>query len=82
MCIRDRVSTDHVNVFPEGKSPVSLAFLNEQNDAEYLFYKDYPRLRLDVTCLLYTSVTLQQHFCDTGSSAKVTVNLERRMGIP
>ena len=27
----------------------SLAFLNEQNDAEYLFYKDYPRLRLDVT---------------------------------
>ena len=43
------VSTDHVNVFPEGKSPVSLAFLNEQNDAEYLFYKDYPRLRLDVT---------------------------------
>ena len=43
------VSTDHVNVFPEGKSPVSLAFLNEHNDAEYLFYKDYPRLRLDVT---------------------------------
>ncbi|WP_455674484.1 carbohydrate kinase family protein [Phocaeicola sp.] len=43
------VSTDNVNVFPEGKSPVSLAFLNERNDAEYLFYKDYPRLRLDVT---------------------------------
>lgn len=42
------VSTDHVNVFPEGKSPVSLAFLNERNDAEYLFYKDYPRMRLDV----------------------------------
>ncbi|GFI00277.1 carbohydrate kinase [uncultured Phocaeicola sp.] len=42
------VSTDYVNVFPEGKSPVSLAFLNERNDAEYLFYKDYPRLRLDV----------------------------------
>lgn len=43
------VSTDYVNVFPEGKSPVSLAFLNERNDAEYVFYKDYPRLRLDVT---------------------------------
>ncbi|MDE5677509.1 MAG: carbohydrate kinase [Phocaeicola sp.] len=42
------VSTDHVNVFPEGKSPVSLAFLDEHNDAEYLFYKDYPHLRLDV----------------------------------
>ena len=43
------VCTDNVNVFPDGKSPVSLAFLNEHNDAEYIFYKDYPRQRLDVT---------------------------------
>lgn len=43
------VSTDYVSTFPDGKSPVSLAFLNEQNDAEYLFYKDYPNQRLDVT---------------------------------
>lgn len=43
------VKTDCVNVFPDGKSPVSLAFLNERNDAEYIFYKDYPKLRLDVT---------------------------------
>ena len=42
------VKTDRVNVFPDGKSPVSLAFLNERNDAEYIFYKDYPKLRLDV----------------------------------
>lgn len=42
------VDTANVNVFPEGKSPVSLAFLNENNDAEYIFYKDYPRQRLDV----------------------------------
>lgn len=42
------ISTEHVNVFPDGKSPVSLAFLNERNDAEYLFYKDYPKQRLDV----------------------------------
>ncbi len=42
------VKTDCVNVFPDGKSPVSLAFLNERNDAEYIFYKDYPKLRLDV----------------------------------
>lgn len=40
--------TDHVNVFPDGKSPVSLAHLNEQGDAEYIFYKDYPKQRLDV----------------------------------
>lgn len=43
------ISTDHVNVFPYGKSPVSLAFLNERSDAEYIFYKDYPKQRLDVT---------------------------------
>jgi len=42
------VPTDHVNVFPDGKSPVSLAYLNEQSDAEYIFYKDYPKQRLDV----------------------------------
>jgi fructokinase len=42
------VSARYVNVFPEGKSPVSLAFLNEQNDAEYVFYKDYPSQRLEI----------------------------------
>lgn len=42
------VPTEHVNVFPDGKSPISLAFLNEQSDAEYIFYRDYPKQRLDV----------------------------------
>ena len=42
------VHTDCVNVFSDGKSPVSLAFLDERNDAEYIFYKDYPNRRLDV----------------------------------
>ena len=43
------VGTSYVNVFPEGKSPVSLAFLNEKNEPVYLFYKDYPSQRLDVS---------------------------------
>ena len=42
------MSTEYVNVFPDGKSPVSLAYLNEHGDAEYIFYKDYPKQRLDV----------------------------------
>lgn len=42
------VSTEYVSVFPDGKSPVSLAYLNERSDAEYIFYKDYPKQRLDV----------------------------------
>ncbi len=44
----NNISTDHINVFPDGKSPVSLAFLNDKSDAEYIFYKDYPKQRLDV----------------------------------
>ena len=38
---------DAVNMYPDSKSPLSLAFLNEQNDAEYLFYKDHPHDQLD-----------------------------------
>lgn len=40
---------DCVNVYPDSKSPISLAFLNEQNDADYLFYKNHPNDRLDFT---------------------------------
>lgn len=41
------LTTEYLDTFPDGKSPVSLAFLNDHNDAEYLFYKDYPSQRLD-----------------------------------
>ena len=44
----NNIPTDYVNVFPDGKSPVSLAFLNDRSDAEYIFYKNYPKQRLDV----------------------------------
>lgn len=42
------LSTDYVDRFPDGKSPLSLAFLDEENNADYTFYKDYPQQRLDV----------------------------------
>ena len=41
------VDSSSVSVYPESKSPLSLAFLNERNDAEYIFYKDHPKDRLD-----------------------------------
>jgi fructokinase len=41
-------NADNVCVWPESKSPLSLAFLNEQNDAEYVFYKDHPHDRLEI----------------------------------
>lgn len=41
------VNTENVNVFPDSKSPISLAFLNDNNDAEYIFYKNHPNDKLD-----------------------------------
>ena len=35
-------------VITDGKSTLALAFLNENNDASYDFYKIYPEKRLDV----------------------------------
>jgi fructokinase len=47
--LRDNnVDSSAVCCFSGGKSPLALAFLNENNDAEYLFYKDYPNNRLEV----------------------------------
>ena len=40
------LSSDYVCRFSEGKSAVALAFLNDQNDAEYEFFKAYPQQRL------------------------------------
>lgn len=46
--LRDNgVNADGVNTFPDSKSPVSLAFLDEHNNADYLFYKDHPHDRLE-----------------------------------
>ena len=46
--LRDNgVNADNVNVYPDSKSPVSLAFLNERNEADYVFYRDTPHEHLD-----------------------------------
>lgn len=44
----NRISTDHVDIFCDGKSPLSLAFLDDNNDAQYVFYTKYPDNRLNV----------------------------------
>ena len=41
------VDATNVCVFPNSKSPISLAFLDDNNNAEYLFYKDHPHDQLD-----------------------------------
>lgn len=44
----NNLSTENMNLFGRGKSPVSLAFLDDNNEASYLFYTDFPDNRLDV----------------------------------
>ena len=41
------VNADNINVYPDSKSPISLAFLDEGNNADYIFYKDHPHDQLD-----------------------------------
>ena len=41
------VDASNVTIHKDSKSPLSLAFLNDNNDAEYVFYKDHPHDRLD-----------------------------------
>ena len=49
-CLEENgVDASSVYVYPDSKSPLSLAFLNENNDAEYIFYKDHPNDRLEFT---------------------------------
>lgn len=41
------IDSSAVCVYKDGRTAISLAFLNDRNDAEYSFYKDYPNARLD-----------------------------------
>lgn len=41
------VNADNINVYPDSKSPISLAFLDDNNNADYIFYKDHPHDQLD-----------------------------------
>ncbi len=42
------VDSSGVVQYQNGVSAISLAWLNDKNDAEYMFYKDYPSARLEV----------------------------------
>ena len=44
----NHITTEFVDRFPDGKSPISLAFLDDDKNAIYIFYKDYPAQRLEV----------------------------------
>ncbi len=45
----NKVSTEYVYRYYDGKSALALAFLNENKDASYDFYKIYPNKRLNIS---------------------------------
>lgn len=46
----NNVNADNVNIVQGSESPISLAFLDENNDAEYIFYKDHSNDRGEFVC--------------------------------
>ena len=44
--MQDNGVTPHLDEYANNKSAVSLAFLNDNNDAQYTFFKNYPEQRL------------------------------------
>ncbi|WP_430810135.1 MULTISPECIES: PfkB family carbohydrate kinase [unclassified Carboxylicivirga] len=42
----NQLNTEYICRFEQGKSAIALAYLNDENDAEYEFFKDYPQQRL------------------------------------
>ncbi|MDR2968540.1 MAG: carbohydrate kinase [Tannerellaceae bacterium] len=45
----NNLPTDFIDRYPDGKSPVALAFLDEKQNAGYMVFKDYPAQRLEVS---------------------------------
>ncbi|GHS94800.1 fructokinase [Bacteroidia bacterium] len=46
--VENHLSPDYIDFFEDGSSPVSLAFLDEQQNASYQFYRDFPEKRLQI----------------------------------
>lgn len=45
---RNKVTTEHVQRYSDGKTAIALAFLDGDNNADYSFYKHYPKERLTI----------------------------------
>ena len=43
----NQVSTEYLHTYNRGQTPIALAFLDERQDADYLFYRNFPADRLD-----------------------------------
>ena len=44
----NNLSTKYIDFYDDGHSPVSIAFLNENQQAEYQFFREFPKQRLQI----------------------------------
>jgi len=47
--LENNISTEYIDFFEDGNSPISLAFLDENQQAEYQFFRAFPPKRLQIT---------------------------------
>lgn len=71
----NHVSTQYVYRYYDGKSSLALAFLNENNDASYDFYKIYPEKRL----VLNFPEIQQDDIVLFGSIYAVTIEIRKKL---
>ncbi len=71
----NNVLTDYVYRYIDGKSALALAFLNENNDASYDFYKIYPDNRLNIK---FPKIK-QDDIVLFGSFYAITVEVRRKL---
>jgi len=45
----NNLSSEYIDFYDEGSSPVSIAFLDENQQAEYQFFRAFPKQRLQIT---------------------------------
>lgn len=46
--LENHLSPEYIDFFEDGSSPLSLAFLDDRQNASYQFYRDFPKKRLQI----------------------------------
>jgi fructokinase len=83
-CLKENnLSTDYINQFKNSKSHLALAFLNEENNADYVFYKDYSTQRLEIEFpeIQQNDILIYGSFFALNQSVRLTVKKLLDIGV-
>lgn len=71
---QNNVDTASVNVYPDSKSPVSLAFLDDSNNADYIFYREQRHDHMDFT---YPDINRDDVVCSDRTMPSIRICVRR-----